>query len=109
MWRTAFTTLKGEIGLKVRIEITSYLRDLIGSKEIIIDIGEDHTTVKELLRLFAHKYKKEVKKRIFTEDGEVLRNIFVFVNNNLIPWFRLDETMVHDGDSVSTLPAVAGG
>ena len=89
--------------------MTSYLRDLIGSKEITINVREGHMTVKELLRLFTHKYKKEVKKRIFAEDGEVLRTVFVFVNNNLIQWSRLGDTMVHDGDSISVLPAVAGG
>ena len=95
--------------MKVKVEITSYLRDLIEHKEITINIGKSHMTVKELLRLFAHKYGKKVKKRIFTGEGTVLQSIFVYVNGKLIPWSKIDEMAVHDGDYVCVLPAVAGG
>ncbi len=51
----------------------------------------------------------ELKSRIFTDDGKVRRFVNIFANDEDIRFQDNLETALADGDSVSIVPAIAGG
>jgi molybdopterin synthase sulfur carrier subunit len=50
-----------------------------------------------------------ITKNVLTEDGGLHRFINVYVNDEDVRYLGSLETEVSDGDTVSILPAVAGG
>jgi sulfur-carrier protein len=61
--------------------------------EVIDSVETDHPGIKERL----------------IEDGDLRRFINVYVNDEDVRYLGSLETPVNDGDTVSLLPAVAGG
>jgi sulfur-carrier protein len=50
-----------------------------------------------------------IKARLVTETGELHRFVNVYVNDEDVRFTGALDTVVKDGDSVTILPAVAGG
>jgi sulfur-carrier protein len=50
-----------------------------------------------------------IKGRLVTEDGKLHRFVNVYVNDEDVRFTGALDTAVKDGDSVTILPAVAGG
>lgn len=50
-----------------------------------------------------------MKDRLCDESGEIRRFINIYVNNEDIRFLDGKETSLSDGDSVSIIPAIAGG
>lgn len=50
-----------------------------------------------------------IKSRLVTEDGKLHRFVNVYVNDEDVRYLGSLETQVDEGDTVSILPAVAGG
>jgi MoaD family protein len=51
----------------------------------------------------------ELKSRIFTDDGKVRRFVNIFANDEDIRFQDNLETPLEDGDTLSIVPAIAGG
>ena len=49
------------------------------------------------------------KGRMYDESGEIRRFINIYVNDEDIRYLEAIETPVTDGDTISIIPAVAGG
>ena len=96
--------------MNVILEITPYLKDLIDSNEVkLLFEDKSRVSIKEVLNTFSKKYNGKLKERLFSEDGQILHSIFIFLNKHLVPWSKIDTTFVTEDVFISIIPAVAGG
>ncbi|MCC7535613.1 MAG: MoaD/ThiS family protein [Deltaproteobacteria bacterium] len=89
----------------VQVRIPTPLRTLTGGKDEIAVTG---TTVAEVLDNL-DKAHPGIKDRICDEKGSVRRFINVFANDEDIRFLDNLKTALKDGDSISIVPAIAGG
>lgn len=66
------------------------------------------STVRELLEGLEARYPG-LTRNVVNEDGELHRFVNVYVNDEDVRYLGSLETEVKDGDTISILPAVAGG
>ena len=91
--------------MSVRVRVPTPLRKLTqGADEV--DVQGD--TVKSLVDDLELKFPG-IKERICDETGKVRRFVNVYVNGDDIRFLQNLETSVKDGDSISIVPAIAGG
>jgi molybdopterin synthase sulfur carrier subunit len=91
--------------MSVRVKLPTILRKH-SDGEAVVDA--DGATLRELLTDLETKYPG-VTKNVVSEDGGLHRFINVYVNDEDVRYLGSLETPVKDGDTVSLLPAVAGG
>ncbi len=87
------------------IRIPTPLRKLSGDRD---EVNIDAANVSEMIE----KLEQEcpgIKERICDENGEVRRFINLYVNNEDIRFLNGKDTELKDGDTVSIIPAIAGG
>ncbi len=91
--------------MPVTVRIPTQLRSLTGGAS---EVAIEGATVAELLRGLdaAHPGFAE---RVFDETGELRRFVNVFVAEDDIRFLDGVETAVTDGQTISIVPAVAGG
>jgi molybdopterin synthase sulfur carrier subunit len=65
-------------------------------------------TVREVLDDLDRRYPG-IRAQVVTGDGELHRFVNVYVNGEDVRYLGSVETRVNDGDTISILPAVAGG
>jgi MoaD family protein len=71
-------------------------------------VGADGATLRDVLVDLEGKYPG-ITKNVLSDDGGLHRFINVYVNDEDVRYLGSLETEVKDGDTVSILPAVAGG
>jgi molybdopterin synthase sulfur carrier subunit len=71
-------------------------------------VGADGATLRELLANLEREYPG-ITKNVLAEDGGLHRFINVYVNDEDVRYLGSLETQLNEGDTVSILPAVAGG
>jgi molybdopterin synthase sulfur carrier subunit len=71
-------------------------------------VEADGTTLRDLLNDLETKYPG-ITKNIVSDDGGLHRFINVYVNDEDVRYLGSLETNVSESDTVSILPAVAGG
>ena len=71
-------------------------------------VEADGSTLRELLKDLESRYPG-ITKNVVTTDGGLHRFVNVYVNDEDVRYLGSLETPVADGDTVSILPAVAGG
>ncbi len=71
-------------------------------------VDADGATLRELLADLESRYPG-ITKNVVTEDGALHRFVNVYVNDEDVRFLGSLETSVREGDTVSILPAVAGG
>jgi MoaD family protein len=71
-------------------------------------VDADGATLRELLKDLESRYPG-ITKNVVTEEGGLHRFVNVYVNDEDVRYLGSLETEVKDGDTVSILPAVAGG
>ena len=89
--------------MAVEVKVTSVLQKLTGAKVVQGDGG----TVAELLSDLDGKFPG-FRNQIM-QDGALHRFVNIYLNDEDIRYLNQLETPVKDGDSVSILPALAGG
>ncbi len=89
--------------MAVEVKVTSVLQKLTGAKVVQGDGG----TVAELLKDLDGKFPG-FRNQIM-QDGNLHRFVNIYLNDEDIRYLNQLETPVKDGDSVSILPALAGG
>jgi MoaD family protein len=89
--------------MAVEVKVTSVLQKVTGAKVVQGDGG----TVGELLTNLDGKYPG-FKQQIM-QDGSLHRFVNIYLNDEDIRYLDQLDTRVRDGDSVSILPALAGG
>ena len=71
-------------------------------------VEADGSTLREVLKDLESRYPG-ITKNVVTPDGGLHRFVNVYVNDEDVRYLGSLETEVKEGDTVSILPAVAGG
>ncbi|MGM0556499.1 MAG: ubiquitin-like small modifier protein 1 [Myxococcota bacterium] len=91
--------------MPVSVRIPTPLRKYTGGNE---SVEVDGSNVGEVLQNLAEQHPN-LRDRVFKDDGSVRRFVNVFANDEDIRFQDNLDTEVSDGDSVSIVPAIAGG
>ena len=89
----------------VSVRVPTPLRKFTnGIDEVSVDGG----TVRSLVENLDQKYPG-IKERICDESGKIRRFVNVYVNGDDIRFLQNLETALKEGDTISIVPAIAGG
>ena len=91
--------------MSVEVRIPTMLRPSVGGSATV---SADGTTVGEIVGELVARYPA-LAGQVITGDGSLHRFVNVYVNDDDIRYLSKLETKVGDGDTISILPAVAGG
>ena len=91
--------------MAIDVRIPTILRTFTGGQKAVEGAGD---TINELLSDLDAKYPG-LRGRLVTEEGGLHRFVNVYVNDEDVRFLGGLETSLNDGDSVTVLPAVAGG
>jgi MoaD family protein len=91
--------------MPVRVKLPTILRKHSGGQALV---DADGATLREVLADLESKFPG-ITKNVVSEDGGLHRFINVYVNDEDVRYLGSLETALADGDTVSILPAVAGG
>lgn len=91
--------------MTVEVRIPTILRKHTGGARVVEGKG---STVRELID-HIDEHHPGLRSAIVAEGGDLHRFINVYLNDDDIRFLGSLETPVSDGDTVSILPAVAGG
>jgi MoaD family protein len=89
----------------VTVKLPTILRKHAGGEA---RVSAEGSTLREVLEHLERSYPG-ITKNVLTEDGGLHRFINVYVNDEDVRYLGALETPVSEGDTVSILPAVAGG
>ena len=91
--------------MSVRVRVPTPLRKFTqGADEVSADGKDIRALVEDL-----EKQYPGIKERVCDETGKVRRFVNVYVNGDDIRFLQNLETSLKDGDSISIVPAIAGG
>ena len=91
--------------MSVQVKLPTILRKHAGGEP---RVDAEGSTLRELLADLEAHYPG-ITKNVVTEDGGLHRFVNVYVNDEDVRYLGSLETAVGEGDTVSILPAVAGG
>jgi sulfur-carrier protein len=91
--------------MSVTVKLPTILRKHAGGEAKVTGEG---TTLRDLLMDLEGRYPG-ITKNVLTGDGGLHRFINVYVNDEDVRYLGSLETALTEGDTVSLLPAVAGG
>jgi molybdopterin synthase sulfur carrier subunit len=91
--------------MSVTVKLPTILRKFAGNEA---RVGADGATLRDVLGDLETKYPG-ITKNVLADDGGLHRFINVYVNDEDVRYLGSLETPVAEGDTVSILPAVAGG
>jgi sulfur-carrier protein len=91
--------------MSVRVKLPQILRKHAGGEAVV---EADGSTLREVLKDLESRYPG-ITKNVVNEGGTLHRFINVYVNDEDVRYLGSLETPVKGGDTVSLLPAVAGG
>lgn len=89
----------------VKVKVPTMMRARVGGRPVLEGEGG---TLRELLRDLEARYPGFTSS-IVTEEGSLHRFVNLYVNDEDVRYLGSLETRVREGDTVSILPAVAGG
>jgi len=93
-------------GVSVRVKVPTIFRNLVGGEAVVEANGG--RTVGEVLDELDRRFPG-LKDRLVTGDGDLRRFVNVYVNEEDVRYLGALRAEVREGDTVSILPAVAGG
>jgi len=91
--------------MAIEVRIPTILRSYTGGEKAVEGKGD---TLADLLGDLDSRHPG-LRGRLVTEDGGLHRFVNVYVNDEDVRFLGGLETALNDGDSVTVLPAVAGG
>ena len=95
--------------MPVRVRIPTIFRPQVGgAAELAVDVDGRTSTVGDLLSDLEHRYPGFTG-RILTDEGQLHRFVNLYVNGEDVRYIGALGAEVKEGDTVSILPAVAGG
>jgi adenylyltransferase/sulfurtransferase len=89
----------------VKVILPTPLRAYAGKQE---RVDLDARTVGEALNTLTTRYE-ELRKHLFSDDGKLRSFVNVYLNDEDIRYLQKENTQVHDGDTISIVPSIAGG
>ena len=91
--------------MAIEVRVPTILRSYTGGAKAVQASGD---TLAELLTDLDRQFPG-LRERLVTSDGGLHRFVNVYVNDEDVRFTGALDTKVGDGDSVTILPAVAGG
>ena len=91
--------------MPVEIRLPTVLRPSAGGKSTV---SVDGSTIGEVLTNLVEA-NPGMKGQVLTDDGELHRFVNVYLNDDDVRYLDKLATSVSSGDTISILPAVAGG
>ena len=91
--------------MSIEVRIPTILRAYTGGEKAVEAQGE---TLQGLIDDLDSRHTG-IKDRLITSEGSLHRFVNVYVNDEDVRFLGALETPLKDGDSVTVLPAVAGG
>jgi sulfur-carrier protein len=91
--------------MSVQVKIPTVLRKHTNGEAVLDASGG---TIRELIEDVGGRFP-DFKDQVVREDGELHRFINVYANDEDVRYLQGLDTTINDGDTVSILPAVAGG
>ena len=91
--------------MAVTIKLPTILRKFAGNEA---RVSAEGVTLAEVLKDLESRYPG-ITKNVIAEEGGLRRVVNVYLNDEDVRYLGSLETPVADGDTVSILPAVAGG
>ena len=91
--------------MAITVHIPSPLRKLVDNQT---EVEVDAATVGELVDNLESTYAG-IKEKLVDENGEIRRYVNIYVNDEDIRFLDGSETSLSSGDSLSIVPAIAGG
>ena len=91
--------------MSVQVKLPTILRKHAGGEA---KVDADGATLSEVLDDLESKYPG-ITKNVRSQDGGLHRFINIYVNDEDVRYLGSLETPVTEGDTISLLPAVAGG
>ena len=90
--------------MAVTVRIPTPLQKLTSGK---VEVECNARNIHEMLDMLESEFPG-LKERL-SEEGKIRRFINVYVNDEDIRFINKEDTLLKDGDSVSIVPAIAGG
>ncbi len=91
--------------MAVTVRVPTPLQKLTGGKS---EVSADGANVKDVLADMEKNFPG-IKEKLYSEDGELRRFINIYINEEDIRFLDSDGSAVKDGDTISIIPAIAGG
>ena len=91
--------------MAIEVRIPTILRTYTGGQKAVTGAGD---TIADLLADLDAQYPG-LRGRLITEEGGLHRFVNVYVNDEDVRFLGALDAKVNDGDTVTILPAVAGG
>jgi molybdopterin synthase sulfur carrier subunit len=91
--------------IMVRVRVPTPLRKFTNGAD---EVNAQGNTVRGLVEDLERKFPG-IKERICDETGKIRRFVNVYVNGDDIRFLQNLETALKEGDSISIVPAIAGG
>lgn len=91
--------------MAVEVKVPTILRKHTGGEKVVEAKGAN---LRELLEDLDERHPG-IRQAIVTENGDLHRFINIYLNDEDVRFLGSLETPVSEGDTVSILPAVAGG
>lgn len=90
--------------MAIKVRIPTPLQKLTNGKA---EVECDAKTIAELVDVLERSYPG-IKERL-SDGGKIRRFINIYVNEEDIRFVNKEETALKDGDTISIVPAIAGG
>lgn len=94
--------------MNVTISFLSLLSEYFGKELISLSIDEN-STIKDLFKRLNIRLGSTFKKKILENPDSLNKYILIGLNGKDIRLLQDLKTILHDGDEISFLPAIAGG
>lgn len=91
--------------MAVTVRVPTPLRSLTNGAE---EVSIEGNTIQEVVDNLEANHNG-IKERLCDENGKIRRFLNVYVNDEDIRFLQNQGTAVKDGDTVSIVPAIAGG
>ena len=91
--------------MAITVHIPAPLRKLTDNQN---EVEVDAATVGDLVDNLESAYAG-IKEKLVDENGEIRRYVNIYVNDEDIRFLDGSETLLSNGDSLSIVPAIAGG
>lgn len=91
--------------MSIEVRIPTILRQHTGGQKVVTGTGD---TIDELFTNLDAEHAG-LRKRVVTDEGKLQKFVNVYVNDEDVRFIDGLTTKLSDGDSVTILPAVAGG
>ena len=91
--------------MPVRVMIPTPLRPYAGKNDHVDVAGG---TVGEALASLIREHG-ELRRHLYQDDGRLRSFVNVYVNEDDIRYLQKEQTPLHDGDTISIVPSIAGG